>query len=189
MVALGASYGGYMVNWINGHTDRFNALVCHDGIFDLRAMYYDTEVIFVFAFYFFHFPHWIWKKKKELWFPEHDMLGPEFDQEGVNLYELWNPQRFVTNWTTPTLIIHGGFFFVCERNFLKVRCLTNILWFTGKDYRLPDTHGISAFTALQRMGIPSEFLYFPDENHWILNPVNLCFWYDNVLGFIEAYTS
>jgi dipeptidyl aminopeptidase/acylaminoacyl peptidase len=51
---LGASYGGWMVNWLNGHTNRFRSLVCHDGIFDQRMLYFETE---------------------ELWFPEHDMEG------------------------------------------------------------------------------------------------------------------
>jgi dipeptidyl aminopeptidase/acylaminoacyl peptidase len=60
-----------------------------------------------------------------------------------------SPHMFVEKWATPTLVIHGG-----------------------KDYRVVDVEGLSTFTALQRRGIPSELLYFPEENHWVLNPNN-----------------
>ncbi|MEO7732396.1 MAG: S9 family peptidase, partial [Kofleriaceae bacterium] len=85
MAALGASYGGYMINWINGHTDRFKALVCHDGNIDERMAYYDTE---------------------ELWFPEWEHGGVPWEKpEG---YAKHNPIDFVKNWKTPTLVVHGG---------------------------------------------------------------------------------
>ena len=85
MAALGASYGGYMINWINGHTDRFKALVCHDGNLDERMAYYDTE---------------------ELWFPEWEHGGTPWEKpEG---YAKHNPIDCVKNWKTPTLVIHGG---------------------------------------------------------------------------------
>lgn len=106
-IALGASYGGWMINWINGHqwngNDRFLCLVCHDGIFDERIFWFNTD---------------------ELWFPEHDMVGTPFNNSN---YEDWNPSRFVDQWKTPQMVIHGG-----------------------RDYRIPDSHGIGAFTALQR---------------------------------------
>jgi dipeptidyl aminopeptidase/acylaminoacyl peptidase len=83
--AAGASYGGYMINWINGHTDRFDALITHDGIFDTRAMYGSTE---------------------ELWFPEWEFGGTPW--ENPSGYEKWNPAAHVKNMMTPLLVVHGG---------------------------------------------------------------------------------
>ena len=144
-VALGASYGGFMINWIAGHSQmsqRFRTLICHDGLFDLRAMAYSTE---------------------ELWFSEHDMGGfPQYDNPQA--YEKFNPVNYVANWTQPMLIIHGG-----------------------RDYRVPDTQGISAFTALQRRGIPSRLLYLPNENHWTVNPFNSIIWYQEVLEWMNQW--
>lgn len=145
--ALGASYGGYMINWIAGHPEmsqRFQTLVCHDGLFDLRGMAYSTE---------------------ELWFSEHD-VGNFTPYGNPEAFEKFNPVNHVANWTQPMLIIHGG-----------------------HDYRVPDTQGISAFTALQRRGIESRLLYLPNENHWTLNPFNSLIWYDEVLGWITRFTT
>ena len=85
MAAAGASYGGYMMNWFQGHTDRFDVIVNHDGLFDLRSMYYSTE---------------------ELWFPEWEFGGPPW--EGSEAYDRWNPAAFVQEWDTPMLIVHGA---------------------------------------------------------------------------------
>ena len=74
-------------------------------------------------------------------------------------YAKHNPIDFVKNWKTPTLVVHGGL-----------------------DYRVVDTQGMATFTALQRKGIPSRFLYFPDENHWVLKPQNSMLWHETVLG-------
>jgi dipeptidyl aminopeptidase/acylaminoacyl peptidase len=82
--AAGASYGGYMIDWIAGHTDRFRALVTHDGVFDLVSMYGSTE---------------------ELWFPEWEMGGPYWKSR--ESYEKWSPRNFVTAFKTPTLVVHG----------------------------------------------------------------------------------
>ncbi len=83
--ALGASYGGYMINWIAGNwPDRFDCLVNHDGLFDLRSFYYSTE---------------------ELWFPEWDFSGAYF--ENAELYERWNPVTHIGNWETPMMVIQG----------------------------------------------------------------------------------
>ncbi len=141
--ALGASYGGYMVNWIAGNwPDRFDCLVNHDGIFDERMMYYATE---------------------ELWFPEWDMGGPYWlNPEG---YEKDNPANHVDKWQTPMLVIHGAL-----------------------DYRIPLEQGIATFTALQRKGIPSQFLYYPDENHWVLSPANSIQWHETVLAWMARWT-
>ncbi len=86
--AAGASYGGYMINWIEGHTDRFNALVCHDGVFNLTSMYGTTE---------------------ELWFPEWENGGAPWENRA--LYEKWSPHMFVENFKTPMLVVHGAFDF------------------------------------------------------------------------------
>ena len=141
VVALGASYGGYMINWLNGHTDRFSALVCHDGNLDETMAYYDTE---------------------ELWFPEWEHGGTPWENpEG---YAKQSPMAFVKNWKTPTLVVHGG-----------------------KDFRVVETQGMATFTALQRKGIPSRFLYLPEENHWVLRPQNSKRWHDEVLAWIDRY--
>jgi len=140
--ALGASYGGYMINWIAGHTDRFKALVVHDGNIDELAAYYATE---------------------ELWFPEWEHGGTAWDHpEG---FTKQNPIDYVKNWKTPTLVVHGG-----------------------QDFRVVDTEGLSTFTALQRKGVPSRLLYFPDENHWVLKPLDSKLWHDEVFAWIDKYT-
>jgi len=142
VAAAGASFGGYMINWINGKTDRFRALVCHDGNFDERMAYFDTE---------------------ELWFPEWEHGGPPWVKpEG---YAKHNPAELVKNWKTPTLVIHGG-----------------------NDFRVVETQGIATFTALQRKGVPSRFLHYPDENHWVVKPQNSRLWHREVLGWMDRYT-
>jgi dipeptidyl aminopeptidase/acylaminoacyl peptidase len=139
--ALGASYGGYMINWIAGHTDRFKTLVCHDGNLDELMAYYDTE---------------------ELWFPEWEHGGPAYSNPAG--YTRDSPLEYVKNWKTPMLVIHGG-----------------------KDYRVVDSQGLSTFTLLQRRGIPSKLLYFPDENHWVLKPANSILWHQTVLGWLDQW--
>jgi dipeptidyl aminopeptidase/acylaminoacyl peptidase len=141
VAALGASYGGWMINWINGHTDRFKCLVNHDGGFDEFSNYFTTE---------------------ELWFPEWEYKGTPWEQP--ELYDKFSPSRYVANWKTPTLVIHGA-----------------------KDYRLVDVEGIATFTALQRRGIPAQLLYFPDENHWVLKPKNSILWHETILAWLERW--
>lgn len=140
--ALGASYGGYMVNWIEGNwPDRFKCLVNHDGVFDQRMMYFATE---------------------ELWFPEWEHGGPYYaNPKG---YEKHNPALHIDKWQTPMLVVHGA-----------------------RDYRVLLEQGIGAFTALQRRGIPSKFLYFPDENHWVLTPHNGILWHETVIGWLDQW--
>lgn len=143
MCALGGSYGGYMINWIAGTwPGRFKCLVSHDGVFDHRSSYYETD---------------------ELWFPEWEHGGPEYQNPAG--YAKDNPVDHVAQWKTPMLVIHGQ-----------------------NDYRLPYTQGLAVFTALQRRGIPSELLYFPDENHWILKPQNSIQWYDTVIAWMNRWT-
>jgi len=140
--ALGASYGGYMINWIAGNwPDRFDCLVNHDGIFDNRMMAYTTE---------------------ELWFVEWEQGGPYF--ANPETHEQYNPVYSVDRWQTPMLVIHGEL-----------------------DYRVPVTQGIAAFTALQRRGVLSQFLYFPDENHWVLKPANSIQWHHTVNAWLHRF--
>jgi dipeptidyl aminopeptidase/acylaminoacyl peptidase len=84
IVAAGGSYGGYMVNWILGHTDRFRALVSHAGVYDLQSEAGTTE---------------------ELWFPKWEFQG--FPWENPELYQKWSPSSYVKNFKTPTLVTHG----------------------------------------------------------------------------------
>lgn len=141
IAAAGASFGGYMINWIEGHTDRFKCLVSHDGSFNEVSAYYSTE---------------------ELWFPEWDFKGTPWTNK--QLYEKFSPHNYVENFKTPMLVIHGQL-----------------------DYRLDVSEGIQMFTALQRMGVKSRFLYFPDEGHWVLKPQNSQLWYKTVLEWLETF--
>ncbi len=140
--AAGASYGGYLVDWIAGHTDRFRALVSHDGVFDLASMYGATE---------------------ELWFLDWEFKGPYWDNP--EMYERWSPSRFVRNFKTPTLVVHGEL-----------------------DYRVPLEQGLAMFTALQRQGVPSRLVVFPDENHWVLKPANSVRWYQEVISWLGRWS-
>jgi dipeptidyl aminopeptidase/acylaminoacyl peptidase len=140
--ALGASFGGYMINWIAGNwPDRFKCLIAHDGNIDERAAYFETE---------------------ELWFPEWDHMGTPWD--APQNYEKHNPANFIKNWKTPMMIVHSG-----------------------QDFRVVETQGIGSFNVLQRRGIPSQFLYFPDENHWVLKPANSILWHDTVIGWLDRW--
>ena len=140
--ALGASYGGYMINYLMGKaSEQFDAFVNHDGLFDLTSMYYTTE---------------------ELWFPEFEMNGTPWQNQ--NLYKKFSPSTYVTNWKKPILIIHGG-----------------------QDFRVPETEGFATFTAAQRQGIPSKLLYFPDENHFVLQPANSEKWHKEVFQWLDKW--
>ena len=141
VAAAGASYGGYMMAWFLGHTDRFACLVNHDGVYNLESMYGATE---------------------ELWFPEWEFGGPPWERSGD--YEKYSPHRYAQNFKTPTLVVHGAL-----------------------DYRVPLTQAQELFTALQRQGVPSKFLYFPDEGHWVLKPQNARLWWATVLGWIGEH--
>ncbi len=141
--ALGASYGGYMMNWIAGQwPDKFKCLVQHDGVFDARGMAYETE---------------------ELWFDEWEHGGKAYF-EAPGEYEKWNPVNHVDKWKTPMLVITSE-----------------------KDFRIPYTQGLASFTALQRKGIDSKLLVFPDENHWVLKPKNSLQWHRNVFDWMAKY--
>jgi len=141
MGAAGASFGGYMIDWILGHTDRFKALFCHDGVFNLVSMYGATE---------------------ELWFPEFEFKGNPYDNP--ELYEKWSPSNYVKNFKTPTLVVQGEL-----------------------DFRVPIDQGLQLFTALQRRGVPSKLLVFPDEGHFVLKPQNSKLWYTTALDWFDEW--
>jgi dipeptidyl aminopeptidase/acylaminoacyl peptidase len=139
--ALGASYGGYMVNWILGHTRRFKCLVSHDGMFNTESAYSTTE---------------------ELWFPEREFKGTPWTNRAM--YRRWSPHLFAANFKTPTLVAHGQL-----------------------DYRLDLSEGLQLFTTLQRLGVPSKMIYFPDEGHWVLKPQNSQLWYKTVNQWVDSW--
>ncbi|WFD33146.1 hypothetical protein MSPP1_004204 [Malassezia sp. CBS 17886] len=143
VVAAGASYGGYMVNWIQGHNDDglFKALVTHDGVFNTMNNWYATD---------------------ELYFPEAEFNGVPWENEEE--YMKFSPHRYASQWNTPHLIVHGG-----------------------RDYRLDDAEGIAAFNTLQRRGVPSRLVFFPDEGHWILDARNALTWHREVLGWLSKW--
>lgn len=145
--ALGASYGGYMINWLAGNwfdaqgNAPFKCLVNHNGVFDTRSMGLVTE---------------------ELWFSEWEFGGTVHDKpEG---YERFNPARHIAKWKTPTMVVSGQ-----------------------NDFRVPIDQSLSTFTALQRKGIESQLLYFPDENHWVLKPQNSVLWHDTVHAWMKKH--
>lgn len=141
--ALGASYGGYMIDWIAGvWNSPWKCLVAHDGVFDQRMMGYATE---------------------EQWFTtwENDHAMP---WQNPAAYERFNPIDHVANWSKPILVIHSG-----------------------RDFRVPLEQGIAAFTAAQSRGIESRFLYFPDENHWVLKPQNSLLWHHTVQAWLDRW--
>ena len=141
MGAAGASYGGYMINWLLGHTTRFKAFVSHAGVYNLESMYGATE---------------------ELWFPEWEFGGAPWDNPEI--YASLSPHKYAKNFATPTLVSHGEL-----------------------DYRVPIGEALQLFTTLQRRGVPSRFLYFPDEGHWVLKPQNSKVWHQVVLDWFDRW--
>lgn len=137
--AAGASYGGFMMNWFQGHTKRFAAIFCHDGISNQRGQY-ATE---------------------ELWFPEHEFGGTPWTSEQ---YGKWDPMASAASFATPELVVHGE-----------------------RDFRIPAAQAYLMFTLLQRRGVPSKLLVFPDENHWVLKPANSRLWYASMIDWFHRY--
>lgn len=144
-ISAGASFGGYMNNWFQGHEmgRRFKALVTHDGVTNSLADY-ATE---------------------ELWFINHDEGGIFTSPNETSTYYRWNPILFYENWATPHFVVHNDL-----------------------DYRLPVSEGIMLFNMLQVKGVPSKFLNFPDENHWVLNRENSRVWHREIFKWINYYS-
>lgn len=143
---VGASYGGFSVYWLAGHHNkRFKAFIAHDGMYNLEAQYDQTE---------------------EMWFANWDLGGPYWDKKNAIAQRSYanSPHRFVQNWDTPILVIHGE-----------------------QDFRIPVTQGMSAFNAARLRGIPARFLYFPDENHWVLQPQDGILWQRVFRDWLDKY--
>lgn len=143
--AIGASFGGYTVYWMMGnHRDRFCTMIAHCGVFNLESMYGSTE---------------------ELFFVNWDLGGPYWKSADLLAkYQEFSPHRYVGNWKTPLLVIHGQ-----------------------KDFRVPVTQGMEAFTAAQVQNVPSRFLYFPNEGHWVMRPQNGVLWHRVFFDWLDRY--
>ena len=142
--AVGASFGGYSVFYLAGHhKKRFKAFIAHAGVFNLESMFAATEEIF---------------------FVNHDLEGPYWQDPKPKSYAAFSPHRFVQNWDTPILITHGQ-----------------------NDFRVPVTESVQAFTAAQLQGVPSRFVYFPEEGHWILSPQNGVLWQRLFFDWLDRY--
>lgn len=145
--AVGASFGGFSVYYLAGHHNkRFKCFIAHDGAFNLESMYTDTE---------------------EAWFSnwEYDdaYWNKDLSENAKRTYEN-SPHRFVDNWDTPILCIHGE-----------------------KDYRINANQGFGAFNAARMKGIPAELLIFPDENHWVLKPQNGILWQRTFFNWLDRW--
>ena len=161
--ALGGSYGGFMANWILTHTNRFACIVTHDGMFNPQSAYGTTEEL--------------WSNEWEFRPPVGTRVrglaasGPaqpwNYSDGPVDAdpFRKWSPMLSIKNAKTPTLVIHSQ-----------------------RDYRLDVSEGLQLFTALQRLGVPSRMLYFPDEGHWVLKPQNSKLWYDEVGAWCDRWT-
>jgi dipeptidyl aminopeptidase/acylaminoacyl peptidase len=137
---MGGSYGGYMANWMAGHTDRFKAIVSHAGLWALDQMFGTTD-------------------HPMFWRPQ---FGDPLTQPAM--YEANSPHRHIERIRTPMLVIHGD-----------------------KDYRVPVSEALRLWWDLTRYDVDAKFLYFPDENHWILTPGNARIWYETVFAFLAEH--
>jgi dipeptidyl aminopeptidase/acylaminoacyl peptidase len=137
---MGGSYGGYMANWVAGHTERYRAIVTHASLWELRGFHGTTDT-------------------GALW--EHEIGDPYREPER---YTRQSPFEHLAKIQTPMLVIHGE-----------------------QDFRVPVSEALRLWTDLRRHGVPAKFLYFPDENHWILKPQNARLWYATVLAFLDEH--
>jgi dipeptidyl aminopeptidase/acylaminoacyl peptidase len=172
--ALGASYGGFMANWVLTHTDRFKCIVTHDGMYDPVSAFGATEELW-FAEWEFR-PLEAGNRKQEVGSrkgdddvveqskPAHpwDFYGKPASEDP---FRKWSPMMFIKEARTPTLVVHSQ-----------------------KDYRLDVSQGLQLFTALQLLGVPSKMLYFPDEGHWVLKPQNAELWWETVDDWCDRWT-
>jgi len=145
VIAAGASYGGFMANWLATHTDRFTAIVSHAGVYDLTSMYaMDLH-----------------------WFLEFEQSGTPWGSP--DSYREWSPSTYAAalgKFKTPMLVTTGE-----------------------RDYRVPYTQSLELYAALQRQGVDSKLLVFPEEGHWILRPQNSKQWYASVLEWVNQRVS
>jgi dipeptidyl aminopeptidase/acylaminoacyl peptidase len=138
--AMGGSFGGYMANWIAGHTDRFDAIVSHAGLWDLLAFHGTTDQSFWWAHQF----------------------GDIYTD--TSRYEAATPNRHVARIRTPMLVTHGEL-----------------------DHRVPISEALTLWNDLCRHHVEGQFLYFPDEHHWILKPQNARLFYETMFAFLDHH--
>ncbi|HEY0640524.1 MAG TPA: S9 family peptidase [Pseudonocardiaceae bacterium] len=139
--AMGGSFGGYMSNWVAGHTDRFRCIVTHASLWALDQFHGGTDL-------------GVWWERE---------FGDVYSPDSTR-YAEHSPNRFVGSITTPMLVIHGEL-----------------------DHRVPIAEALRLWTDLRRHGVESKFLYFPDENHWILKPNNVVVWYETVFAWLDQH--
>jgi dipeptidyl aminopeptidase/acylaminoacyl peptidase len=141
VAAMGGSFGGYMANWVAGHTDRFRCIVTHASLYNLSQFHGTSDV-----------GTW-WERE----------LGDPYVDDARYVHN--SPNRFAANMRTPMLVIHGE-----------------------QDHRVPIGEALRLWTDLRRHGhTDTKFLYFPDENHWILKPNNARLWYEVVFAFLAEH--
>jgi dipeptidyl aminopeptidase/acylaminoacyl peptidase len=140
LAVAGGSFGGYLANWVAGHTDRFRGIVTHASLWALEGFHGTTDVGL-------------------MW--EREFGDPYTDPSRFRKH---SPHRYVAEIRTPMLVIHGE-----------------------KDYRVPISEALTLWTDLSRHGVDARFLYFPDENHWVLKPQNARLWYQTVIGFLAEH--
>ncbi len=141
--AVGASFGGFSVFWLEGnHEKRFKAFISHCGVFNMESMLATEELFFLF----------------------HENAGAYWKSPVPKSYTEFSPHRFVTKWDTPILIISNE-----------------------RDYRVPYTQGLEAYSAARVMKVPARFISFPDENHWVLKPQNSVMWQREFFGWLDKY--
>jgi len=172
--ALGASYGGFMANWVLTHTDRFKCIVTHDGMVDPVSAFGATEELW--------FNEWefrpleagstkeeVGSRKRGDDVVEQGKAARPWDfygkPAGEDPFRKWSPMMFIKDARTPTLVVHSQ-----------------------RDYRLDVSQGLQLFTALQLLGVPSKMLYFPDEGHWVLKPQNAQLWWETVDDWCDRWT-
>ncbi len=142
--AIGASFGGYSVYYLAGnHQKRFKCFLSHCGVFNLESMYGTTE---------------------EMWFVNFDLGGPYWDSKNKSQYEKFSPHKYVQNWDTPIMVIHGE-----------------------KDFRVPVSEGLQAFQAARLRGIPAKLLLFPEEGHWVQSAQNGLLWQSEFYAWLDKW--
>ncbi len=141
IAAMGGSFGGYMTNWIGTQTTRFACLVTHASLYSMST--FTSHVDLPAEWYL-------------------TMDGEPYTDPVA--FDRYSPSRYVANWKTPTLVIHGA-----------------------RDFRVPVNEGLALFEALQYHGVPSQLLIFPDEHHWIFKPNNSIVWYQTIFQFLQPY--
>jgi dipeptidyl aminopeptidase/acylaminoacyl peptidase len=187
--ALGASYGGYMADWVLTHTNRFKCIVTHDGMYNPQSAFGTTEELW--------FNEWEFRplataanssnsrhpepQAKDLSISDQHDASTSADAvveqtkpahpwdfydkpASEDPFRKWSPMLAIKNAHTPTLVVHSQ-----------------------RDMRLDVSEGLQLFTALQLLGVPSRMLYFPDEGHWVLKPQNSQLWNQTVNDWCDRW--